>query len=146
MKKHLIIASVIFLISTGFFSSCKEKEEQPENPFLENIIGQWKLIAQGYYDSYNNNSIVINPVKNSEHYIEFFPNGKMKRHYSFIEEIEYPYQIDEQFLYENYKDDVNAFIYKYEIDENTLTLEYFRGNILDLPNPIVINIYQQLKK
>ena len=52
MKKHLFIASVLFLILTGFFSSCNEKEEEPENPFRENIIGQWKL---------THISVVINP-------------------------------------------------------------------------------------
>ena len=43
MKKYLFIVSIMFLISTCFFSACKEKEEEPENPFRENIIGQWKL-------------------------------------------------------------------------------------------------------
>ena len=113
------------------------------------IIGKWELIAQGYYDAYNNNAIVINPVENNGRYVEFLPNGKMKRPYFFMGEIveeEYPYKIDEQFLYENYIDEENTFIYKYELDNDKLTLDCIYGKIPDIPNPTVITIYQQLKK
>ena len=116
------------------------------------LQGKWELIAEGYYDSYNNNAIVINPVKTIwQPYIEFFLNGKMKRTYFFYEErietvYEHPFQIDEQFLYENYLDEINNFIYKYELENNKLTLEYVQGNILDIINPIVISIYQRINE
>ena len=119
-----------------------KETEQEENT----IVGKWKLIAQGYYDKDNNNTIVINPIENSSRYIEFLSNGKMKRPFfsnGEIIEIEYPYQIDEQFLYENYMDEENAFIYKYKLDNNKLTLDYVQGNIEDIYPQIVIHIYQR---
>ena len=142
MRNMLIFAC--FAVSMIFANCDKTKEED--------IIGKWNLIAQGYYDSYNNNSIVINTVENDwRPYIDFFPNGKMKRTDFFYEEhietvYEYPFRIDEQFLYENYTDEINAFIYKYKIEKDKLTLEYVQGNILDISNPIVIYIYQRTNK
>ena len=108
------------------------------NMIEEKILGKWELIAQGYY---NMGNIVINPVENSGDYVEFFPDGKMK---NFCCEV--PYKTDEQFLYENYTDKVNAFIYKYELDNDKLTLEYVQGNMLDIPRPIVIWIYKRINK
>ena len=73
MKKHLFIASVLFLISVGFFSSCKEKEEEPENPFRENIIGQWKLVhgtvevdKQNYETDYSEENIIFDFQENNK--------------------------------------------------------------------------------
>ena len=42
MKKYLFIASVLFLISTVFFS-CVNNEECKQS-FSDNIVGRWKLI------------------------------------------------------------------------------------------------------
>ena len=123
-----------------------------ENTNENTIIGKWELIAEGYYDSYNNNTIVINPVETIwQPYIEFFPNGKMKRTYFLYEEhietvYERPFQIDEQFLYENYIDEENAFIYKYKLDNDKLTLTFVQGNIEETYMQIVIHIYQRLKE
>lgn len=125
-----------------------ENTNQEENT----IIGKWELVAQGYYDCYNNNAIVINPVENDWcPYIEFFSNGKMKRTYFFYEEhvetvYEHPFRIDEQFLYENYTDEFEAFIYEYKVEERKLTLYYVKGNIETIPNPIVIYIYKRINK
>ena len=122
-----------------------------ENTLPEtNLQGtKWKLIAQGYYDRSNNNVAVINSV-DIWHCIEFLLNNKMKRLYlssnGEIIEREFPYQIEEQFLYENYIDEVNAFVYKYELDYDNLTLTYVQGNIEDIYPQIVIHIYQQLKE
>ena len=59
MKKYLFIASVLFLISAGFFSACKEKEEEPENPTYPELAGtKWKLYfifdERSFYTVYRN--------------------------------------------------------------------------------------------
>jgi hypothetical protein len=126
-------------------NECIEDDIEDENK----IIGRWKLIAQGYYDRDNNYEIVIIPVVNSSQYIEFFLNGYIKRPYfsnGEMIEVEYPYKIDGQFLYENYEDKQNFFIYKYEIDNDKITLDCIEGNIPVIPNPRLITIYQQLKE
>jgi hypothetical protein len=44
MKRiFILLFTGFFSVFIGFFSSCNEKEEEPKNPFRENIIGQWKL-------------------------------------------------------------------------------------------------------
>lgn len=113
---------------------------------VNTIIGKWELIAEGYYDRYNNDAIVIKPVENSESFINFFSNGKMKRPFfsdGEIIELEYPYYIDDQFLYENYTDEINIFIYKYKFDKDSLTLDCVHGNIPAIINPKLIHIYKR---
>ena len=74
MKKYLFIASVLFLISTVLFSACKEKEEEPENPFRENIIGQWKLNhiyviveeTQRYTINYSDKNVIFDFQENNK--------------------------------------------------------------------------------
>ena len=125
-----------------FLISCDKDNKQQE----ETLVGKWGLIARGYYE---NNEAIINPLENSQSYVEFLSNGKMKRPYLYMGEItefEFPYKIDEQFIYENYTDETNAFIYKYKIDGNKLTLKYVQGNIEDIYPQIVIWIYQRMEK
>jgi len=113
----------------------------------QSFIGKWVLIAQGYYD--NNNAIVINPVENSWQYIIFLQNWIMKEPYfcnGEIAEDELPYRIDEQFLYKNYLDKVNTYIYKYELENDKLTLNYVYGNITMKYPQIVIKIYQRINE
>jgi len=151
MKKICFFLLVICLLTE---TAC-EKNKTIDNETIDNeaidheiidheIIGKWGLIAQGYYDSYNNRNIVINPVENSERYIEFFSNGKMKGEIRVGEEV--AYKINEQLLYENYTDERGTFIYKYELSNDTLTLDCIHGNIPDIPNPILINIYQRINE
>jgi len=137
------LMKICFVLFCLFLIACSKDNEYNENV----IVGKWGLISTGYYDMDNN--VVINSVDNSQSYVEFLPNGKMKRPYLSMEEtieLEFPYRIDEQFLYGNYTDAGNAFIYKYKVDEKKLTLEYVQGNIEDIYPQIVICIYEQLEK
>ena len=141
--KGNFLTKVCFVLFCLFLIACNKDNEPKEN----NIVGKWELTATGYYDIDNN--VVINPVENNQRYVEFLSNGKMKKPYLSMGEIiefEFPYRIDEQFLYENYIDGANAFIYKYKVEEKKLTLECVYGNIEDIYPQIVICIYQQLEK
>ena len=102
MKKNLFIIITLILISAGFFSACKEKEEECKNLHRENIIGKWKLIEVSVsvnysqsdttdysqeniiFDFQENNKLVVtgnipdvlvvfDDFQEGEHFYEFFP-------------------------------------------------------------------------
>ena len=131
-----------FVLFCLFLIGCSEDNKQIEDA----IVGKWELIARGYYE---NNNAVVNPVENSQSYVEFLSNGKMKRPYLVegkITELTFPYRIDKQLLYENYTDEVNMFTYKYKVEGNRLTLDYVQGNLEDIYPQMRIWIYQRLEK
>jgi hypothetical protein len=113
------------------------------------ICGKWEIIAEGYYDF--EKKIVISPRESNGNYIEYFPNGEMWRPRNVDGEVimaEYPYRLESEFLYENYEDKENTYVYKYKFDKNNeeLTLEIIKGNLSDIYPQIVIGIYKRINE
>jgi hypothetical protein len=136
------------ILSCLFVIGCN-KESKPNDVEQEKnvLIGKWGLIAQGYYNM--DNTLIINPVENSWRFVEFFTNGTMKRPFSSMDEIvefEYPYKIDGRFLYENYTDNANTFIYKYKVEGTELTLEYVQGNIEMIYPQMIMSFFQRIEE
>jgi hypothetical protein len=142
LNRGNILKKVCFSLLCLFIISCDKDNKQQDDA----IVGKWGLIAIGYYES---NNVVINPVENSQSYVEYLSKGKVKRPYLYmgeITEIEFPYRIDKEFLYENYNDKVNMFTYKYKVEGNKLTLDYVQGDLVAIDPQMRIWIYQRLEK
>jgi len=145
MKSKNILILVSLLTFSCLFCSCNNVGN---DDIVNAIGGKWQLTADGYYDV-DDNIVMENVDENYDCYVEFSKNGKMKREYysngtCFAPDRKYEYKIDEQFIYENYTDKDNEFIFSYIINNNTLTLEYVQGNKPDAMFTKVIFTYKRL--
>lgn len=107
------------------FMACSDRDDHLNT---KQVIGAWELVEQGYFEK---GKAIMQPVTVPRH-IEFYDTGILKKQFfreEGVVELNWLYKIDGQFLYENYDDESNMFVYTFHNSGNRLTLEYVQGNV-----------------